>query len=297
MTQFKTIAPAVAIDWTRLARPQADRYDTQVLEKIDRTRGWHPKCTWTANGLHMCAGTVSVSGAPSTISMGDDIIDGMTPHVEEKLQRVDTLLSAWHDGHAMLAEYLDEFWPFHHLQMDEQSYGCASGHQVFDAKHPYHAVYVTVNNPEGCAQGIYHETAHLRLETMGIGIDRHDGRLLENSADELFNSSVRFDKKRPMSAVLHGVYAWLMFTESDYQSHQAGYLTDLQWQILSLHNLPKIARGVDEIAKNARWTDEGNQFVYGLFKWSDDLLNRTHTLAKSIVQDDEYRRLTGEHAR
>lgn len=184
---------------------------------------------------------------------------------------LDRHLEQWEVGAEALILFLDEFWSF---QTKEGGKGCASGHHVLTPDLPIHAVYVSTNDLNGCAQGIYHEYAHLRLEAMGIGIDQHDGKLLTNIASELYDSSVRFDVKRPMSAVLHGFYAWLMFTENDWQNYNAGVLTRDDFMQYSERNWKKIDVGWQEIDRYARWTADGADFWSGCTAWATDLLSR-----------------------
>lgn len=253
-----------------MAKPQRDGYDSGRLAELDLDRfGWQKQSRSDTARYVIAEGLLSIAKPAINMTMGEgtvyanDITDG-------ELTEINRYLWSWDAGYTAIMNYLDEFWPY---RAATGGRGCSSGHNVMSAAHPFHCVYVTVNDAQGCAQGIYHEMAHLRLETMGIGIEKHDGRLLENGPDELFDSSVRFDVKRPMSAVLHGLYAWLMFVENDWQVLQSNGDVELFKQY-SAHNVPKIVNGVREVSLNARWTPEGYMFAAGLFEWSDDLVRR-----------------------
>lgn len=299
MSQFKTISP---IDWARVARPQDDGYDSTVLAGLQPT--W-TKQSPSSLDVTLCGGRVKVGPCRINMSMGDNCVpvelsggDYDPPaRFHNWTHSLTRYLSGWSAGYRMLQNFLDEFWPYNDTQLSATSLGCTSGHHIFSEHLPIHAVYVTINNAMGCAQGIYHEVAHSRLEVMGIGIEHHDGRLLGNAPDELYDSSVRFDKKRPMSAVLHGVYAWLMFTENDYQNYQVYADYAQSWPWLTIHNLPKIEKGVQELERYAHWTAEGDKFADGLFDWAESLLMRTHRLAIQVLPEDQYKQYTGVYSR
>src|SRR3990167_4406497 len=112
---------------------------------------------------------------------------------------------------------------------------------------------VTTYDPQGCAQGIYHEVGHLRLESLGMHIEGHDNRLILNGPEELYDSPVRFDKQRPMEACIHGLYAWIIFTENDLavaKWDQTGTCTYLA------QNVSKIEKGIVEVETHVVTTDE-----------------------------------------
>jgi HEXXH motif-containing protein len=133
-------------------------------------------------------------------------------------------------------------------------------------------VFVTVNDPQGCAAGIYHEVGHLRLETCGLNIDDHDGRLITNPIEDLFDSPVRKDVKRPMCAVIHGLYAWLMLTENDLWCADRISAADACSYLRP--NLPKLREGIVEVERYAQPTVIGDVFLGGMMTWARDIVAR-----------------------
>jgi hypothetical protein len=257
----------VIINWSKVARPQHDGYDTFVLTELDALRGWSKRpvtaAVTLANGSIGCPlpNASWWHSEPPPIVLEQEWADELT-----------RFLNRWTEGYASLISYVDEFWTW---RTGRHGHGCTSGHMQMAQHegHPRHVVYVTSDDYQGCAQGIYHEFGHLRLETCGIAVEDHNGLLLRNPATELYDSSVRKDKQRPMSAVLHGVYAWLMFMENDYHIYLAN--KDVaRFALYAKHNIVKIEEGVSEIRRYARWTQDGQAFVDGLFEWADDLTTR-----------------------
>lgn len=265
------------IDWSRIAKPQEDGYDVAVLSDFDAAAfGWKKVIPQTP--VTLAEGTVGVCSPIRhhvhgvNVGMGADTIDVGDTVTAAWAARQTQYLSAWPAGYYALQHYLDEFWPWEF--QGPYGKGCSSGHFVPTKRLPIHAVYIVMNDPEGCAQGIYHEMAHLRLRSLGIEMETHSGLLLTNEDAELYTSSVRFDKKRPMPAVLQGLYAWLMFVENDWQLFHAGLTPVGELRAYTAHNLPKIANGVQEVKMYARTTPAGEIFLASLYDWAYDLIDR-----------------------
>lgn len=297
------------IEWFRVGAPQTDGYDATIIEALESDRwGWSKRPPTT--DVTLCHGTVAVypGWSPALLTDGGytfetkpvsgrgalaknnytdtkRYLSGEELRAKLNAEWAATLephLTTWSLGATNLASFLDELWG--HWTFDMTSSGSTSHHQSLDdtLAYPTHAIMVTGQDPHGCSQGIYHEYGHLRLESFGIGLTKHDNRLLANSPNQLFTSPVRVDKPRPMSAVLHAVYSWLFFTENDYQCAVSGLLTPQAYREYSAHNLPKIANGLATIRAGARWTPEGAQFIAGVMQWGDDLLARGYAqLAKA----------------
>lgn len=266
------------IDWYRIAKPQPDFYDTPIYHAYaQQNYGWIGRTIPTSPvvlGLATAFTTIAVlpSKRHMTLGSAEDVGSILT---QEWADAQTEFLTQWKAGSYALFAYLDEFWPW---RAATGGRGCSSGHVPPTANEPMHAVYVTMNDMEGCAQGIYHEFAHLRLRTLGIAMETHDSLLLTNADTELYNSPVRFDVKRPMSAVIQGLYAWLMFVENDYQIHSAGKSRE-EYHDYTLHNLAKIENGLNEVKNCVKTTEYGEQFIAGMLDWGWDLLDRCHKVA------------------
>jgi hypothetical protein len=275
--------------WYSLARPQLDGSDVPLLAQREHVRTGWTKRTPTST-ITLLDGTIAVH--PGThpekpnSTMAGSYAAACTPAdlTPEWVIAFEPYLRTWDVGCRALQGYLDDFCAYEMLVdgqrlVGQQRAGCSSGHLSMSRDRLVaHVVQVTKTDLHGCAQGIYHEYAHLRLETLGIEIETHDGTLLLNTPDELYHSSVRFDIKRPMSAVLHGVYAWLMFTENDYHLYRQN-VTDLaEFTTYTKHNIPKIQNGIAEIQRYGKFTPDGAEFIRGVYDWADDLCARCTAL-------------------
>lgn len=259
------------IDWSRVARPQADSYDLLVIEHLSQLP---PSDIET--DVTICDGLVNVAALPPSVG---GVSQASPEMVDLWTMQIDAYLDKWTAGYKSIQNFLDTFHP---LSWGPQpGRGCTSGH-IWDTRGipKTNAIYVTINDLQGCAQGIYHEVAHLRLHRLGIHMEDHDFTLLTNDPSELYNSSVRFDKKRPMTAVLHGVYAWLMFTTNDIALWRHNGDGEL-FKTYAERNIPKIQNGMSELAQYARWTTEGTAFFESLVGWSDALVSEANFIMGS----------------
>jgi hypothetical protein len=276
----------MVIDWSRIAKPQEDGYDVAVLNSMDAVQfGWRKLEPTTP--VTLADGAIAVRPTRYSMSMGSgatEALDLTQAWADDQTR----YLSAWTAGYRALRGYMDELWPW---WSEHTGKGCSSGHHVMTDTLNMRAVYVTVNDPSRDAlRACTTRLAHVRLRTLGIQMETHSGLLLTNRDDERYDSPVRFDVKRPMSAVLQGLYAWLMFVENDWQLRHAGVSPDSDFVQYTCHNLPKIANGIREVKTYARTTDAGAAFLQGMYDWSDDLLTRCHTETKRILGTVEYDR-------
>lgn len=257
------------IDWARVAQPQPDGYDSAVIAELLQKRfGW-VKASRTDSVL--VGGDVAVAPCPFKYQ-SEYMLDASADVQLDELAAVDKYLAAWPDGYLMLGKFLDEFWP---MRMDGVGRGSSSGHQPMNSWNDAFrrtAVYVTTTDPEGCATGVYHEVGHLRLEALGMDIDDHDGRLITNPIEDLYDSPVRKDVQRPMCAVIHGLYAWIMLSECDLWCADTISSADAAHYLRN--NIPKIENGILEVERYVQPTPNGAIFISSMLDWARDVVQR-----------------------
>ena len=297
----------MSIDWKRIAKPQPDGYDSEVIASIlYEKHGW--KKITPSTELTLCNGAVGITEDKLVLlgrtSKDSPMQDGMSYITPELITNIDRFLMGWPDGSLMLQNFLDEYWPKWSATMPPQARGSSSGHNVMSdhLRNPtgekliLNSVYVTANDPQGCCGGTYHEVGHARLESIGIDINTHDNQLLLNTPDELYDSPIRWDVKRPMSAVVQGVYSWIMLSEADLQCglNLTGWDTKnpliqvspaAASAIYLIGNIPKIEDGLVEIRTHAKLTPEGVAFMDGYLEWGEDLVSRALPFLKETLGD------------
>ena len=121
--------------------------------------------------------------------------------------------------------------------------------------------------------------AHQKLFALGVYKENCD-RLVANAPDELYVSPVITDRGRPMTAVLHGVYAFMYVTQLDVRVIENEANSQLLPTMLSRlrGNLGKLAKGLPEIQRNIRVDESGKAFMGGLYAWIERLMVQGHQL-------------------
>ena len=246
-----------------MAKPQWNGYDTDMLVAMARER-------W--------------GRVPTKMLIVKDVgerTDGLCAARDDDRGIVDVFnrLASWPDGCRCL-DLLDTFTPLRTVDWPGGR-GCTSGHTHPCERDGRIGIFVTIDDPIGGADGVLHETAHQRLHAMGVDLERHDGLLLkghlEDSEDgwwypeHLYFSPIRRDVKRPMTALLHGIYAWTFMLENELANDAAEYLAI---------NVPKVRMGLETIRECAVWTNAGRDFFEGFAVWSADCVRRGLTLLK-----------------
>jgi HEXXH motif-containing protein len=136
-------------------------------------------------------------------------------------------------------------------------------------------VYVTVDDALGLAQALIHETAHQKLDALGVHMNKAD-RLIVNDAAESYPHPHFAGRREPMTAVFHEQYTFIhvaalnlhMLAEADNARERQRIL------MLLARNTPRMEAGHDEIAGNIRTDRDGALFVDALLKWSRNVLAR-----------------------
>lgn len=312
------------INWKRVAKPQPDGYDSYVIGSFLKDKyGWVK--TKPTSGYTLCDGHVSVVPDPYHKKISDiinnnyegasqlSLLGAYEIWNDTRAAALTPYLSSWHDGYEMLKLFLDQFWPLityinivnnkeiikvQNATLDEiieqvdssRSRGCSSGHYNLLHHKPslpnfVNAVYVTIQSHQGCAEGIYHEVGHGRLNAINLEIEQHDGRLFSNTKDELYESPIRRDKKRPLSAVIQAIYSWIILSENDLQCAKITGNAPESAEYL-INNLPKIEDGIATIRQHIKCTSEGIDFFDGYFEWAEDVCARARTLCKEQFGDE-----------
>jgi hypothetical protein len=260
----------MTVDWSRMAAPQEDGYDTTALAALARERfgyarpelGW-PR--WCDGRLELIADTQERSDRIRGAQLDDP-----------RLFEVEAALKLWPNGYESTCRFLDHFTPFVADPPESQGRGSTSGHFQVE-KGSRCGVFVTIDDAVGCAEGILHENAHQRLHVMGMDLERHDGTLITNDDQWRYFSPIRREVLRPMSALIHGVYAWIWLSEIDIRAELAG----MEGAAYMKNNVPKVKRGLDEIERHVTVTPEGRLFVDALLSWGRDLVARGEDLFRA----------------
>lgn len=266
------------IDWQRMARPQADGYDTEQLIPLALERyGW-TKAPPPAGVTMWAGGTVAIL----------EPADAQSAHI--------TPAPADHPHVARAAEIFEDVWPEMYAQaqallqavtvyFDDRSgifplqTGCSCGPL---AERVSFEISTTINGAVGMLEGIVHEMGHSKLKPMGMSM-YHWERLMANKVptDEacetgvgthLYESPIRKDKPRPMGACFSAHYSYLHVAELLHRIVRAGLIpfATLEAWIDIMHGRIRMAEGL--VAEHLVSTPEGEPFFAATTAWANELL-------------------------
>jgi HEXXH motif-containing protein len=273
MTEVDKILESV--DWARMAEPQDDGYDSDITLRLAETevtplRPVHYRRRSTDGEVTFCDGAVAVRQAPERGLFTDAILPARVDH--PNIAAGGALLSRWPNVYAQFKRLIDTVYPYtdpEQARLGDQALG-SSSHSY---EENFGSVLCTVDNALGFAQAMVHEMAHQKLRALGVSFESA-ARLITNNPSEEFESPIRKDRKRPMSAVFHAQYSFIYVTALDLNMlAKADGRRERQLILMLLaRNVPRMQSGYEEVAAHVKTDEAGGQFVDAFMKWSSDVL-------------------------
>jgi hypothetical protein len=216
-------------------------------------------------------GTCEIGGDAAG-ELANFLVDAPADH--PSIDRLRELLGAWPESRYGIGDFINVFRPLGDTTRPPGARGATSGHWVDGQGR--RGAYITVDDPYGAYEHLHHEWMHLRLLALGIGIpgdiEQNERTILDHGTERLFVSPIRRDTLRPMSAVVHGVLAWVCLTQADLMLAEAGG-HDEAIRGTMLYNVPKIEDGLALIERDARWKDAGEPFATELHAWGEQVVS------------------------
>jgi hypothetical protein len=206
----------VEIDWGRMARPQADGYDTEILKQLVAKK--YP--TWQRLPLAvdepgMFGHRVRLTNKPKRAAPYLLNADPTHPNVG----KTEAFLTAhWPEMAEQCGQLMPEIW----IMIDERQKdvpdvsGCTCG----DLKE-FGSICTTIQGVVGFSHGIVHELGHWKLRAMGVWLLEWDN-IVANDPTEMFDSPIRKDIQRPMGACLQAHYSYLHVLEMEIRARLVG---------------------------------------------------------------------------
>lgn len=250
------------IEWERVPEPQSDGYDSALVREFAMRRRYAfqspasrvmqfdghvpilPNCSW---------GPEQFKPAPiddPNIAIGCDMI------------------RAWPSAFDQCRRLLSAIFVSTTVGEETNTWGSCSG----PGPSGFGSVCATVYNPVGFAEAIVHEMAHHKLKSLGVELESAS-RLLVNIPDARFPSPIRYDKLRPMSAVLHAEYSYIYVAALDIALIRAHDPRSQDIARLSLAKyLPKLDFGIRVLRKSAVTDSAGTMFLAAFYLWVERVL-------------------------
>lgn len=272
-------------NWTRLAKPQPDQYDTEIIARIVREcppeELFIYQGTATQGEPRIFDGKVAVGYMPETPpSSGYDLAG---PLSDPRIEAAESFVKRWRPAYDQFKALMVKFHPLV-LKLDLGPWGSMS----HSHEHLFGVLFATVHSSHALAQAFVHEMAHNKLRALGVFMEKAH-RLVLNSPSDLYSSPVRKDQPRPMTAVLHAQYSFMHVTALDVVNleiaMESGDAEESKvWASLLAWNLRRMEEGYQEILANIKVDDQGKGFIDGFFVWSDEVLGRGRNLLSQYRQ-------------
>lgn len=219
--------------------------------------------TWMDGSVRLAGAAECAPCSRSLAEESEELLDPTNP----VLTHAERILRAWPEAYREAQSLLDviQSWRPRGVPFAREAMGGSCGPGV----HGWGSIMVSAGNPVGYAEGVLHELGHHKLRALRIDMEEHDGRVLGNGPDELYESGVRKDRPRPMSAVIHAHYSYLHVTEIELRAHALGY------SMLGMlpHQVSRLMDGRAVIASRARWADGAVDVRDLILSWTDQLLD------------------------
>ncbi len=263
------------IDWRRLAEPQSDEYDSQVILAFARQRGYvrqsYPKNpTWFDSKVALLQ-TANPSGFPSSCLPAS--------YAHPNLPKAWNLLSLWTAAFRQFQCLIESVAIFINTEWSPDRVTgsvCASVNR-------FGKIAASINGYAGFAESLVREMAHQKLWALGIELETAQ-RLIANLPEQSYPSPTDYDCLRPMSAVLHAQYSYAHVAALDIAILQNRTSPEQDRQVADYLAcvLPKLEFGYKIIRNNAEVDEAGAEFLAGLFVWLDRILEEGYTLLEQL---------------
>ncbi len=275
MTQFEEILES--IDWSRMAAPQNDGYDTEMtlrLAENGRTalRPLPYRRRPLDGAVSFCDGRVAIRPAREGGMLSDRIVPASLDH--PNVAKGGALLARWPEAYAQFVQLVDTVYPY--TDPAQASLGeAALGSSSHSYEEEFGSVHATVDDALGFAQALIHEMSHQKLRALGVSIETAE-RLITNDPSQQFESPIRKDRKRPMPAVLHAQYSFIHVTALDLHMLDTAEGERERQCILMLlaRNVPRMHEGYAEVSRNIKTDAAGRLFLDAFMNWSEEVMQR-----------------------
>ncbi|MGI8554241.1 MAG: aKG-HExxH-type peptide beta-hydroxylase, partial [Dehalococcoidia bacterium] len=260
------------VDWSRIPRPQADGYDTELALMFARAQG----CA----RAHLGGSRQFLDGKVGLVSSAADWSADCVPAPirHPSVHRASALLSSvWPALYRQAQSLVESVTIYLGTNVSRHSVAATKSSHSIDG---FGTITAAINHPVGFAESIAHELAHIKLIYLGVGLESAQ-RLFRNTREQVFQSPARHDCYRPMTAVIHAQYAVLHVSALDIAAIRAGADGALSRRIAGqslARHLPWLSFGMGVISGNAVLTGAGARFMAGLCEWCETTLSQGYEI-------------------
>jgi ADP-heptose:LPS heptosyltransferase len=275
-----------SIDWSRLAEPQADQYDTDVILHLASTttssdRPQLYQRTPVGESPAAFDGQVAVRHVykplPEFAPLSAQYPDGPTDH--PNIHAAVDLIRNWPVAFVQCQRLLEAIHPAIDPQIPLESAEIYRGSLCHSFECLFGTMWATIFCPIALAEAIVHEMAHQKLRVLGVSFESATA-VVGNDRSNLLVSPVIKDRLRPMTAVLHAQYSYVHVTALDVHllaAESNSARREALREVLE-RNLARIKEGFDTIQKHFEPGEHGIEFMSGLRAWTERVIRSAEDL-------------------
>jgi hypothetical protein len=252
------------IDWSKMHRPQADGYDTEMVRQLAVERYGFRKAYPKVGEPSMFNGKLALIHEKDQAAAW--LINAPFDH--PNILKTEALMyEVWPEMAAQCEALLQSVWILldKNQHRDDLSGGTCGNHG------PFGGICTTVQGVLGFGHGLIHELGHWKLHAMGVHLEDWDN-LVANEFTEMFESPIRKDKPRPMGACIQAQYSYLNVLEWEIRCWKAGVKSDM----MAL-NVTRMSAG-RETLKAWRPDANGEAFAAAMDAWTEELITEANSL-------------------
>ena len=267
----------VRIDWSRCAEPQPDQHDSVACWDLVTTTTTPVRSR--PHRRRLPGGDPTIFDGAVAVRYIADVVPGAPRNAHGPLEHPNLALAAeylrrWPEAYLQFRTLMDSIHPMIDTQIPLSAYGRARGSNSHSDEDRFGTMYGTVHDPVGLSEAMVHEMAHNKLRGLGVYVERAF-RIVTNPPDQLFESPIRKDRPRPMSAVLHAQYSFIYVTQLDLKclAEETDPVVADAWLSMLALNVPRMELGFEEIRRSIALDATGRLFIDGFFAWSERVIS------------------------
>jgi len=253
-------------DWSRVAEPQPDQYDTEValtqLRRMEGFRRYQP----LGDTPTIFDGAVAVRPLEEPYLRMEGF--SSAPLEDQRICLAENYVRQWPAAFQQFKNLMYAFYPLNDMSGTRIRPG-SKGVVCHSFQSHIGTMCASIEDPVCLAEAFVHEMAHSKLRSLGIMVESTQG-FITNDPKARYPSPIRKGALRPMTAVFHAEYSfiyvtqlYLMMLAADPEEETRNYLLVLLQGIVAL-----IEAGSKVIEANIQVDSIGRLFVGGFMDWT-----------------------------
>jgi HEXXH motif-containing protein len=269
------------IDWLRLAEPQSDQYDTNIilrLASMGTTAGRPQPYRRAPVGDFPLIFDDQVAVRPVYRGMAEfgalseHYLDAPLDH--PNIATATQYVRRWPAMYEQCKRLLEAVHPAIDARIPFESDEIYRGSTCHSFERLFGTLWSTIHCPIGLAEAMVHELAHQKLRALGVSFESATA-IVANDPAELHVSPIVKDRLRPMSAVLHAQYSYVHVTALDVHiiSAESDPARRARLRQVLNKNLLRIGEGRQTIQRHLVLGLHGTAFMQGFDRWTQSTMD------------------------